>query len=148
MSIYPTSKRPAPWIVYYDGRDIRVTSWFVQTTEVRYLVADLHGVGRYLTYTHSGRSIALFTGGLEMLLALSVAIAYSSALLLCVGFVAALGVGLGVLLDARRNPRRLELRAYHRERDVCLFRTRDKIAFEQVRRALIRAIEADRNPLP
>jgi hypothetical protein len=148
MSIYPTSKRPAPWIVYYDGRDIRVTSWFVQTAEARYLMADLHGVGRYLTYTHSGRSVALFTGGLEMMLALPFAIAYSSALMLCAGVVAALGVGIGVLLDARRNPRRLELRAYYRDREVCLFHTRDKIAFEQVRRALIRAIEADRNPLP
>jgi hypothetical protein len=148
MSIYPASKRSAPWIVHYDDRDIRVTSWFVETAEARYPVADLHGVGRHLTYTHVGRSVALFAGALEMLLALPFTIAYNSVLMLCVGVVAAFGVGLGVLLDARRNPRRLELRAYCRDREVCLFRTRDKIAFERVRRALIRAIEADRSPLP
>jgi hypothetical protein len=148
MSIYPASQRPAPWITYYDDGNIKVTSWFVQTGEASYLVADLHGVARHLTYTHPARSVALITGGIEMMLALPFAVGYHSALLLCVGVVAALGVGIGVLLDARQNPRGLELRAYYRYREVRLFHTRDKIAFEQVRRALIRAIEAHRNRLP
>jgi len=46
-----------------------------------------------------------------------------------------------------RSPGWMELRAGHRGVDILLFATRDKSAFERVRRALIRAIEINRPPL-
>lgn len=59
----------------------------------------------------------------------------------------------GVLrhLDFRhpgRHPRWMEIRAVYRGAEVLLFGTRDKGEFERVRRALIRAVEINRAPLP
>jgi hypothetical protein len=66
--------------------------------------------------------------------------------MLVVGLCAALSVAAGALLDERRNPRWMELRAAYRGADVLLLRTRDKTEFEQIRRALIRAVEVNRSP--
>lgn len=46
------------------------------------------------------------------------------------------------------HSRWMELRARHHDADVLLFGTRDKVEFERVRRALIRALELNRPPLP
>jgi hypothetical protein len=146
MSIDPGTSTPRPngSAVYYDDHRITVTSSYVATPEARYPVAELQEVIRCLSYTHPGRSIALITGGIEIALAIPFAAASGSAMMLCVGFVAAMGVAIGVLVDARRNPRWMELRADYRGGEVALFSTRDKAEFEAVRRALIRAVEDNR----
>jgi hypothetical protein len=48
------------------------------------------------------------------------------------------------VVDRRRNPRWMELRAIHHGRETVLFRSRDQREFGQVRRAVIRAVEAHR----
>jgi hypothetical protein len=95
MSIDPRSRnRPrCGWAVYYVGQRITVTSWYVETPDGRYPMADLGDVRR--------------------------------------------------LVDARVNPR-----AAYRGTEVLLFSSRDPAEFEPVRRALIRAVEVNRELLP
>jgi hypothetical protein len=121
-----------------------VTSAYVQTAEGRYPVAELDGIVRCLTDTHPGRMVALIAGGVEIAAATPFAVGFGSSPMVVVGFLAALGVAAGVLVDASRNPRRMELRACHRGADVRLFTTRDLNEFERVRWALVRAVEASR----
>lgn len=82
-----------------------------------------------------------------MSVALPFAMAYHSAAMILVGLFAAAGVGAGILVDARRNPRWLELRAIHDGVEVILFTSRSLAEFERVRWALIRALEVTRYPL-
>ena len=56
--------------------------------------------------------------------------------------------GGGVVLDTRRGPRWREIRAVHRGAEGVLFGTGERAQFEQVRRALIRALEINRSPFP
>jgi hypothetical protein len=130
--------------VYYDARGVVVTSVYVRTVEGRYPVAELDGIVRCLTNTHPGRTVALIAGGVEIVAAVPLALGLGSLAMLVVGVLAALGVAAGVLVDARRNPRQMELRASHRGADVRLFTTRDLNEFERVRWALVRAVEASR----
>ncbi|HEV7963900.1 MAG TPA: DUF6232 family protein [Actinoplanes sp.] len=134
------------WAVYYAGQNIVVTSWYVETATGRYAIAELAGVLRYLTFTHPGRTVALIAGGVEVAVAVPFSLALQSVTMLVVGLCAALSVAAGALLDERRNPRWMELRAAYRGADVLLLRTRDKTEFEQIRRALIRAVEVNRSP--
>jgi hypothetical protein len=149
MSIDPDSTTPPRrgWAVYYDDQRITITSWYVDTPDGRYATANLSGVLQVRTHAHPGRSIALIAGGLELSVALPFTVAYHSAAMIVVGLFAAAGVGAGILVDARRNPRRLELRAAHRGTEVVLFVSRDRAEFERVRWALIRALEVTRSPL-
>jgi hypothetical protein len=48
----------------------------------------------------------------------------------------------------QRSPRWMALRAIYRGREVELFSTNDKAEFERVRLAVIRAVEAGRDPRP
>jgi hypothetical protein len=100
MSIDPRSRnRPrCGWAVYYVDQRITVTSWYVETPDGRYPMADLDDVRR--------------------------------------------------LVDARINPRWMELRAAYRGTEVLLFSSRNAADFERVRRALIRAVEVNREFLP
>ena len=143
----PSTHRPC-WAVYYADHRIVVTSRYVETRAGRYPIAELDGVLRHLTFRHPGRTVALIVGGVELALVLPLVAVFRSLAMVAAGVVAVLGMAAGVLLDARRNPRWMELRALHRGADVLLFGTRDKVEFEQVRRALIRAVEINRAPLP
>ena len=150
MSIDPGSRnRPhCGWAVYYSGQRITVTSWYVETPSGRYPMAEVGEVLRLLTYTYPGRKVALVVGAVEVGMALPLTIAFQSAALLLVGLLAAAGVAAGVLRDAHCNPRWMELRASYRGEEVLLFSSRDASEFEQVRRALIRAVEVNRDLLP
>jgi hypothetical protein len=149
MSIDPGSKnRPrCGWAVYYVDQRITVTSWYVETPEGRYPMAELGEVLRLMTYAYPGRKVALVLGGIEIGVALPFTVAYESALMLLVGLVAAAGVAAGVLTDARRNPRWMQLRGIHRGQEIVLYTSRNPTEFERVRRALIRAVEVNRDPL-
>jgi len=94
----PRNRPRCGWAVYYVDQRITVTSWYVETPDGRYPMADLDDVRR--------------------------------------------------LVDARHNPRWMELRAVYRGTEVLLFGSRDAAEFERVRRALIRAVEVNRELLP
>lgn len=53
----------------------------------------------------------------------------------------------GVVRYSRRNPRSMAIEAVHRGDPVTLYSTRDETEFGRVRRALIRALERDRDRL-
>jgi hypothetical protein len=150
MSIDPgsTNRPSCRWAVYYADQGITVTSWYVETPDGRYVLADLGDVFRLLTFAHPGRKVALVAGGIEVALALPLAAAGHNAMILLVGLFAAAGVAGGVLLDARHNPRWLRLAGVYRGAEVTLFSTRDMAEFERVRWALIRAMETNRTLSP
>lgn len=150
MSIDHTSQSTprCGWAVYYADHRIVITSWYVEIRAVRYPIAELDGLLRHLTFRHPGRTVALIVGGVELAVVVPLMAIFRSWAMLVAGLVAVLGMGAGALLDARRNPRWMEIHAWHRGTDVLLCGTRDKAEFEQVRRALIRAVEINRGPLP
>jgi hypothetical protein len=149
MSIDRDSAKPTRcrWVVYYDGRLITITSRYVDTPARRYPIPELSDVLRVHTFEHYGRHVALIAGGIEIILSLPFAMASDSPATLVAGLTAAAGICAGILVDNWRNPRWLELRAYHGGEEVVLFRSRSLAEFERVRWALIRALEADSEPL-
>lgn len=136
--------------IYYPGPGIVVTGVYIETWEARYRVRDLIIDDPRYFYAYPARAVAVYCGMVELLLATGVAAVYGSAeALLCVaGTVAGTGLAGAILIDDRRNPRRMELVAWHEGRRVVLFTSNDQRVFEQVRRAVVRALEADRRPRP
>jgi hypothetical protein len=149
MSIEHDSARSTRyrWVVYYDGRLITITSRYVDTASGRYATPELSNVLRVHSYARQGRHVALVAGGIEIILSLPFALAADSLPILVAGLIAAVGVCVGILVDHWRNPRLLELRAYHDGAEVILFQSRNRAEFERVRWALIRALEPDAEPL-
>jgi hypothetical protein len=136
------------WVVYYRGPGIVVTSQYIENADGRYLVRDLRPIYRVQVFAHPTRTVALICGAIELALAAPLAAAYGSVILLCAGFIATFGVAAALLVDGRRNPRWMALRAVCGGRKITLFSSRNQREFEQVRRALIRAVEANRRPRP
>ena len=135
------------WIIhYYRGPRIVVTSHYIENADGRYLVRDLRHINRVHVFSHPARTVALICGAIELALAAPLAVAYGSAALLCAGFITAFGLATAILVDGRRNPRWMALRAVHKGRQIKLFSSRDQQEFEKVRRAVIRAVEANRSP--
>jgi Family of unknown function (DUF6232) len=130
--------------VHYRGPRIVVTSRYIENGTGRYLVRDLSLIKQVHGFAHPARMVALICGAIELVLAAPLAAAYGSAALLCAGFVSAFGLAAALLLDGRRNPRWMALRGVHAGRVVTLFSTRDQREFGQVKRAVIRAVEANR----
>ena len=139
-----TTSGQSGWAVYYRGPHAVVTSWYIENAKGRHPVHHLRNVRQVHVRTYPTRAVALFTGAVELALTIPLATVYGSATLLCTGFVATFGIASAALVDGRRNPRWMALIASYQGRDVELFSTRDKREFEQVRRAVIRAVELDR----
>ena len=135
-------------VVFYPGPRIVVTSHYIQNAHGRYLVRDLRVIEQIQIFSHPARTMALACGAIELALAAPLAAALGSAALLCAGFIAAFGVALALLVDSRHNPRWMALQAVHLGREITLFSSRDQQEFQQVRRAAIRAVQADRPPRP
>lgn len=134
-------------IVYlYPGPRIVVTNRWIENAEGRYLVRDLHPITRVEVHAYPAWRMALIFGAIELVLAVPLAAVYGSAMLLCVGLVSAVGLGVALLVDGRRNPRWMALVGVHRGREITLFSTRDQREFGKVRRAVIRAVEANETP--
>lgn len=131
-------------IVFYPGPAVVVTSRWVQNSTSRYPVRLLENVEQVEVRSYPAVTTAVATGTVEIALAAPFAIAYHSAAVVCVGLVAAGGMGLGALVDGRRNPRWMALRATVRGERVELFQTRDKQQFGHVHRAVLRAVQHDR----
>jgi hypothetical protein len=136
------------WRVLYESAEITITSWYVEIDGVRIAIPDLERMTRCLTYRHPLVKVAAITAGLELVIAAPLAIAYGSAMLACAGLVSGGFVAIGAWADARRNPRYMEIRASVRGRRVVLFGTDDQRVFGHVWRALVRAVEDNRQRLP
>ena len=145
----PNSDTTAPGRIYYPGPEIVVTSVYIETPGVRYPVRDLIVEDPCYFFAYPARAAAVYCGVVEFVLAAVVGVVLGSAAWLCVaGAVVALGVAAATLVDDRRNPRWMELTASHQGRRVVLFASADRRRFEQVRRAVVRAQEANRRPRP
>ncbi len=131
-------------IHYYRSPRIVVTSDDIENVDGYYLVRDLQLINRIHVNAHPARKLALILGAIELLVALPLAVAYGPVALLGAMLVAAAGLGVATQIDGRRNPRWMALHALYRNRDVTLFHSRNQQEFEQVRRAVIRAVEANR----
>jgi hypothetical protein len=135
--------------IYYPGPGIVVTRAYIETTEGRYPIRDLIIEDPCYFYAYPARTVAIYCGAVEVLLAAVVAAVIGSAALLCLaGAVLGAGVAGAALIDNRRNPRRMELAAWHQGDRVMLFTSDNRRQFEQVRRAVVRAMEANRGPRP
>jgi hypothetical protein len=135
--------------VFYRGPGVVVTDRYIENRNGRYAIRDLQGIHRVLAFTHPARAVAVFCGAIELALAVPVAltqasVASRSAAILCVGLVTAFGVAAAIIVDGRRNPRWMALRAELGGREITLFTSRNRPEFEAVRRAVIRAVEANR----
>jgi hypothetical protein len=130
-------------IVYYRGPRIVVTSEYIETAGGRYLIRDLKCISRLYVGAYPARTTALVFGLLELAVAAPLVAVYGSVLLLCVGLATAAGLAGALLVDLWRNPRWMALRAVSDGREVLLFASRDARVFEQVRRAVNRAVAAD-----
>jgi hypothetical protein len=133
------------WAVYYASSKITITSVYVETPDARYALADLEDVVREFTNSYPGGAVAVAIGTVEALLVVPLALIFRSALLAWVGLIAIVGAMIAVAIDAQRNPRWMEIRAFYVDRHVSLFRTRNRREFERVRWALIRALDAGRS---
>ena len=136
------------WVVYYRGPRIVVTSRYIENADGRYPVRDLRLIHRELVFAHPTRTVALICAAIELALAVPLAAVYGSVILLCAGMISAVGIAAALLVDGRHNPRWMALRAVRGERKIVLFSSRNQQEFEQVRRAVIRAVEANRAPRP
>nr|AHE14755.1 hypothetical protein asmbl_4 [uncultured bacterium] len=129
---------------FYPGPRIVVTDVYIVTADGRYYLRDLIFTNVEYYYAYPARTVALFCAAIELLLAIPVAVMYGSMSLIGAGLLAAVGIGGALLRDDRRNPRLMKLTAVHCRTPLVLFRSVDKTEFEQVRRAVIRAVETNR----
>jgi hypothetical protein len=135
--------------VFYPGPGIVVTSLYIETGKARYRVRDLVVLKPRYIYAHTAREVALYCGLVELLLGGAAgAVLGSAATLIPAGVVAALGLTGAIWIDDLRNPRRMQLVAWHDGRRVVLFESTNERVFGQVRRAVLRALEAGRRPRP
>jgi hypothetical protein len=136
------------WAVYYRGPGIVVTNWYIENAGGRYRIRDLRLIRREYVFAHPSRTVALICAVIELAVAAPLAAVFGSVILLCAGLVSAAGMAAALLIDGRRNPRWMALRAVHGGRTIMLFSSRNHQEFEQVRRAVIRAVEANEPPRP
>lgn len=131
--------------VYYRGRAAHVTSRGIYTAHGEFALRDLEFVTRVAHLRYPARSLALASAAIEILLGLVLAWLFGTFILLGAAFVAAGGLALAAIVDGHRNPYWMELHAIHRGQQTLLFSSRDRREFDQVRRAVLRAMQARRD---
>jgi hypothetical protein len=132
-------------VVYqYRSPEIAVTNRSIENSDGSYLVRDLDRINRVRIDAYPATRVALVLGAIGLVLAVPFAAVYGPAAVLFAGFVIAVGLGVAHMIDSRNNPRWMALNALHLGQEITLFQSRDKQEFEQVRRAMIRAVEAKR----
>jgi hypothetical protein len=131
-------------VYYYRSPDIAVTSRGIENDEGLFLFRDLQLINRIRIDAYPARKIALILGAIELVLAVALTVAFGPVALLCAAFVIGIGFGAAHLIDSSRNPRWMALRAQHLDEEITLFQSCEQQEFEQVRRAVIRAVEASR----
>lgn len=135
-------------IVYYRGPGIVVTSHYIDTGEARHRVRDLRSIQWEGARRQSAPLVAVVCGLLEVGLSVKLAVAYESLLLVGAGLFTAVATAIALILDERRSRRWATLEAISGDRRVILHRSRNAREFQQVRRAVIRAVEANRRLRP
>ncbi|WP_030439911.1 DUF6232 family protein [Actinoplanes subtropicus] len=144
-----SASRPKPvFRVLYQSDEITITSWHIHVDGLRINVSELWAAERHLTYSYPTVRVAAITAGLEVAIAAPFAVFYGSALMIGVGLLSACGMAVGALNDFHQNPRYQEIHATLRGRRVVLFGTRDHRIFGFVWRALVRAVEDNRQLSP
>jgi len=143
--------------VYYLGRTARITESCIESKCPAYQSFPI----RELERIHTVRQVRIITmvasmpvqvcsigaSGLAVLVALSGWTLFDRPMVTVAGVVL-LALALTVAtVSARARKVPLEIRAFHRGRLVCLFRTTDRLVLGQVRRALMRAFDAAGRPL-
>jgi len=132
---------------YYRGNDALVTSeLFVRrtTSAKSFVIRDMRNVC-IAGDTGSGRSMLLIITAAGFLGLTATAAAWTINGRYALFFLAiTLPIALGATLAWQRQHARWELRAQYRGRPVTLYTSRNVRVFNQVTRALRRAIEADR----
>ena len=131
-------------LYFYRSPYVTVTRHGIETDEGLYLFRDLSQIHRAHLDAHPARRLATIFGVIEVLLALPFAVVYGSVALLCAGIVLGIAFGVAHVVDSRNNPRWMALQAVHSGEEITLFQSCDQQEFEQVRRAVIRAVEANR----
>lgn len=141
--------KPEIWvIVYYRGPGIVVTSHYIENGEGRHRIRDLRAIRRAEVAARYAHTLALALGSVEVGLSAGLAVAYGSPVVAAVGLIAAAATAVALVLGERRSSRWATLEATSGERRVVLYRSRNGREFQQVRRAVIRAVEANRDPRP
>jgi uncharacterized protein DUF6232 len=128
--------------VYHPGPRIVVTSRRIETTGGRFLVRDLDEF-RCVYQGHPGRRIAMICAGVELAVAVIAAALAGAASIAIAGLVVAAVMGATIRAVGRGKPGWMVLLAEHRGHPVALFSSQNRQEFEQIRRAVLRAVEAD-----
>lgn len=102
--------------------------------EVHIVITEASGATPRLTYSASAAAAAVAVTGWPLL---------GSAPVTVTGLVALAVLSSQTAGCLRGRHHSLELHAYYHAKRVCLFRTTDPRLFGQIRRALVRALEAD-----
>ena len=142
----PYRERPGEMVTYYRGRAVLVTHEVFETrwpTQMRFRVANLHDVhvARGSTARMAHRSFGATGALLFVVMAGWPLLHPPTAFLVVVLLLAACGLVGGACY--RRSQPQWELRATYNGDGVKLYSTTDLQTFGQVRRALVRALEAN-----
>ena len=133
---------PSPAIVFYNHRDVVVTSRCFANGALRYDIADLDEFMHARGSTHPGTVIGLVIAAAEAALLIPLVGVLRAPVTWGLATVALLVPCVVAAVCARRWPPRQELVARYRGRRVTLLATTSEREFGQVARALRRAVEA------
>jgi len=128
--------------VYHPGPRILVTSRRIETPGGPFLIRDLAAVRR-VYHGHPAHKSAMIAAGVELAVAVAASALFGAVPILYAGLVAAVGLGAASLAVGRGRPQWMVLVAEHRGHPVALFSSPNQQEFEQVRRAVLRAVETD-----
>lgn len=131
-------------LYFYRSPYITVSRHGIETDEGLFLFRDLTQIRRAQLDAHPARRMAAIFGTIEVLIALPFAVLYGSIAVLAAGIVLGAAFGIAHVIDSRNNPRWMALRAVYSGEEITLFQSCNQQEFEQVRRAVIRAVEVHR----
>jgi hypothetical protein len=134
--------------IYYRSKDLVITDRAVivlQERRITFPIAELSGVHAVCDTVESGGrrpAVRRTAGGAAVLLLVSAPVLDSPGALAVTLATAATLTASAAINGASRTSRLWELRATHRGTQVCLFNTTDARIFGQVKRAMVRTLEA------
>jgi hypothetical protein len=138
--------------IYYRAPDVVVTSeLFVRhgPSPGRFAIHDLRDVGISPAVPEGVRPGAVVLPAAAAVLVAAAVISVAGGVLVAIAIAVSAGAaGVVYAMVCQHRPRRWELRATCRGREVTLYASTDARVFHQVGRALLRAIEAERESPP
>jgi hypothetical protein len=136
------------WRVHYVGSQMIVTSLYIEVAGTRVRVPELRDIRRCLTFEYPMLKMTAIMGATGVVLAAPLVAAYGSSVLIVAALASTFGMIFGAGVEYRKNPRVMAIEATARGQKVVLFSTRNRQEFGHVWRALVRAIEENREPPP